>query len=334
MRRLAVIAFAAAMAFVPIPRDLVERYYSRGLYPQIQQALTSFSNVTPAALFDWFLLASAGLLLVLLVRRGRVRTVLTLAAVGWLVFLLAWGMNYRRLPLEAQLAFDERRLTQTRVAELAREAVREMNRLYRDARPADLSMEQRADALVPAMMRAAADLKIAPPVPARPKATWLSAYFTRAGIDGMTDPFFLETLLVSDLLPVEQPAAIAHEWGHLAGFANEAEASFFAWLTCLRGDPAARYSGWVALYPHLLGALGAETRKTVHARLGPGPREDFRRIGERLARANPSVQRVATVTYDRFLRVNRVAEGIESYDAVVRLVAGTTFRPAYVPELR
>jgi hypothetical protein len=33
----------------------------------------------------------------------------------------------------------------------------------------------------------------------------------------MTDPFLLETLLASNLLPFEVPAVIAHEWGHLAG---------------------------------------------------------------------------------------------------------------------
>jgi hypothetical protein len=162
----------------------------------------------------------------------------------------------------------------------------------------------------------------------------LAPYFRFAGIDGMTDPFFLETLLAPDLLPFERPAALAHEWGHLAGLANEAEASFFGWLTCLRGDSRAQYSGWVALYPHLLGALPAGARKEVHSQLGTGPREDFTRIRERLARANEALRAAAATTYDKFLRVNRVDEGIQSYDAVVRLVVGTSYDERFVPRRR
>ena len=46
----------------------------------------------------------------------------------------------------------------------------------------------------------------------------------------MTDPFLLETLLAPDLLDVERPFVIAHEWAHLAGYADESEANFVAWL--------------------------------------------------------------------------------------------------------
>ena len=44
----------------------------------------------------------------------------------------------------------------------------------------------------------------------------------------MTDPFLLETLIAPDLLEVERPFVIAHEWAHLAGYADESEANFVA----------------------------------------------------------------------------------------------------------
>ena len=62
----------------------------------------------------------------------------------------------------------------------------------------------------------------------RPKPTLLGGYFHKASIAGMTDPFFLETLLAPDLLDVERPFVIAHEWAHLAGYADESEANFVA----------------------------------------------------------------------------------------------------------
>jgi len=51
----------------------------------------------------------------------------------------------------------------------------------------------------------------------------------------MTDPYFLETLIASDLLPFERSFVAAHEWSHLAGIADEGEANLAGWLTCLRG---------------------------------------------------------------------------------------------------
>ena len=54
----------------------------------------------------------------------------------------------------------------------------------------------------------------------------------------MTDPFFLEVIVNPDVLPIERPFVVAHEWAHLAGYADESEANFVAWLTCAHGDAA------------------------------------------------------------------------------------------------
>lgn len=335
MWRLALVALALAAAVAPLPRSLVEEQYSMRAYPIIQRAVTAASNATALAWFDGLLLAGAIVILLLLVRRGRILNLLAFAACVWLLFLATWGLNYRRVPLREKLAYDEQRLSDENVGRMARTAVDQMNRLHAPAHAAKpMTVDEVAVALAPAMERAARELRAEPPVPGRPKHTALAPYFRSAGIDGMTDPFFLETLLASNLLEIEHPAALAHEWGHLAGFADESEASFFGWLTCLRGDARSQYSGWVALYPHLLAALPETARKAVHARLGPGPREDFRRIAARLEEADPRVRGVANTTYDRFLRANRVEHGIESYDEVVKIVVGAALGPNFTPVLR
>ena len=92
-------------------------------------------------------------------------------------------------------------------------------------------------------------------VPARPKRSIFDWYFRRAGVDGMTDPFLLETLVVGSLLPFERPFIVAHEWSHLAGIADEGEANFTGWLACVRGSAASAYSGWLFLYGELARAI-------------------------------------------------------------------------------
>ena len=171
-------------------------------------------------------------------------------------------------------------------------------------------------------------------VPGRPKRSILDGYFRRAGVSGMTDPYFLETLVESDLLAVERPAVVAHEWAHLAGFADEAEANFVGWLTCLRGSTADRYSGWLFLYFELAAGVPAGDRDAAAARLTTGPRADLRAISDRSRRdVAPAVARAGERVYDVYLKANRVDAGVQSYNHVVRLVLGVRFSGDFVPNL-
>jgi len=169
----------------------------------------------------------------------------------------------------------------------------------------------------------------------RPKRTLLNFYFTRVSIDGMTGPFFLETLVNGTLLPFERAATVAHEWSHLAGYADESEANFVGWLVCMRGSSAVQYSGWLSLYGTVVGALPRSDRDTVVRRLSDGPRGDLRAISDRVRRhAVPAASRAGYALYDRFLKANHVEAGVRSYGEVLRLLLGTRFTDDGAPVLR
>ena len=103
----------------------------------------------------------------------------------------------------------------------------------------------------------------------------------------MVNPFSLEVLVNRDVLPFERPFVAAHEWGHLAGRADESEASFVGWLACMHGPPAARYSAWISLYGAIAGGLPRDERAAVGEALADGPRRDLRALAERIARRAP-----------------------------------------------
>jgi hypothetical protein len=329
--RLAIVAAALAAAVVPTPPELVEIWYSLGLYPQIQRALTSASNLSPVALFD---VAFAALLAIAIARvarwrarGGAMRTALpgaalglvTFAAVLYLAFLLLWGLNYRRTPLERKLEFDRARVTHEALRRLGERAVQTINTGYiaaHEARPDPGALEA-------AFASAERAMRSGPTVTGIPKRSLLELYFRKAGIDGMTDPLFLEVIINPDTLRFERPFVLAHEWAHLAGYANEAEANFIAWLACLHGDASAQYSGWLALYEHVVAALPKSERPVLAAKLDPGPRGDLDEIAARYERTSPIVRNAARDVYDTYLRANRVSEGIASYTGVVRLVLGS-----------
>ena len=189
--------------------------------------------------------------------------VLKLVAAVYLLFLVLWGLNYRRVPLEQKLDFDRARSTQQNARALAAEAVRRVNRASRAPHTRPISNVRGSRAAF-----AAAERTLGAGGPTRldvPRSRVLGLYFRAAAIDGMTDPIFLEVILNPDLVPVELPEVLAHEWSHLAGYADESEASFLAWLTCLRGDDLARYSGWLAAYRRAVDVLPRDVRAVTAA---------------------------------------------------------------------
>jgi hypothetical protein len=330
LARIAIIAFATTAALAPLPHNLVEAWYSNRLYPSIQTAVTPLTNRVPFALLDVAFLIVLGIVLLRFVRgirrRGFGRTVVggflpfaTLVSIVYLVFLAMWGLNYRRVPIEQKLTFDDGRVTRDAVRKLGEQAVGMLNTSYDAAHAAVPDAARLESAFASAQEWLGARRLAATGVP---KWSLLGFYFRYAAIDGMTDPFFLEVTINPDTLPFERPFVVAHEWGHLAGYADEAEANLIAWLTCVRGDAMARYSAWFAVYENVLVALPRPERAALTAKLAPGPRADAADSAARYARSSPVVRSAARDVYDSYLRANRVEEGIASYTGVVRLIIG------------
>jgi hypothetical protein len=348
--RVVVIAAALAGALLPVAPLTIERLYSSTFYPVLQRSLTGISNLVPFALFDLFGMGIAFWWLAMtvrdIVRRGArpwsrvamgiaTRTLVTTAGV-YLAFLISWGLNYRRVPLSEKLEFDPSLVSSDRVRELAVTTVDQLNALYVPQESTPAPTPDIDPSLAPAFELAQEMLGLPYRArPARPKRTVIDGYFKAAAVEGMTAPFFMETLVPSDLLRVERPAVIAHEWSHLAGFADEGEASFVAWLTCLRGSRAVQYSGWLFLYAEAVGALPPRDRSEVAARLGSGPREDLLAIAARRRQnVRPVVATAGWEVYDRYLKANRVEAGAASYREVLRLVLGARFEPGWRPALK
>lgn len=347
MRLLVLVAVALAAALVPVPADVVERWYSQGVYPVIQRALTPASSLVPLALLD---VASVGLLLAALtfvVRHWRLHgarmaaieaafRVVRSAALVFLLFICLWGLNYRRTPIEQKVDYDGARVTPGAIVRFGELAVARVNAL-------EASADRRSDgaagltgleAAFDAAQRALGAQQGRTARPAPPKRSIYTWYLVNAGIDGMMNPFFLEIILNPEILPMERPFSLAHEWAHLAGYADESEANFVAWLTCARAGASGEYSGWLEALRYTLSAVPRAERTRLQAQLAPAVQEDLRAIAMRLGRADPVVSGVARSVYDSYLKSQGVKDGIASYGAVLRLMVGTSFENGWVPRLR
>jgi hypothetical protein len=345
--RAAIVALAVIAAVAPLPPRAVERFYSIGVYSFLQRIATSISNLASFALLDVLIVVVSVIWLALAVRdlifdprahtlraatRILARTIVWSSAF-YLVFLVTWGLNYRRVRLVEKVVFDAGAVTPKAALALADTTVREVNALF------DASRSDRAhsdDGIDPVLARSFADAArlsgSSAVVVSRPKRSMLDWYFRRAGISGMTDPFFLETLVATDVLPFERPFVTAHEWSHLAGVADEGEANFIAWVACIHGSAAHKYSGWLFLFQELVPSIETRERAALVARLGDGPRADLRDARERFQRnVNPRLSAAGWRAYDSYLKANRVESGAASYAEVTRLVLGVRFNPDWSP---
>ena len=195
--RLALIVVAAAALLLPLPPDVIERSYSTTLYPRLQTVVTSASNRAPFALFDALMVVSLVCWVfalgfdILQSRRGWARVFLRLivrslvwAAVFYIAFLLMWGLNYRRIPLDEKLQFDSRAISPDAARSAAITAVDALNALYGEAHATGWPPLGSVDAsLTKGFDRVQGELGLrSKTVTGRPKATLLGPYFRRAGV--------------------------------------------------------------------------------------------------------------------------------------------------------
>ena len=332
---------ALIVFFMPIPAWIIDDFYSRDMYRWLQRVSTTATNILPFALLDLILAAVVIAVSYRVVRlynvarqRGVVdalwegtRRFVRAFAVITILFLWAWGFNYRRHPIESAVpraaapavsvdqlkgAFLESASLATRLRPLAQS----------EGRYYSIALELRDP--MNAALRSLSREPLA--TPSSPKySLFLSPFFTWAGVTGMMNPFGHESIVLPDLLPYERAFVLAHEWAHLAGHGDEAEASAIGWLACMKGGPTLAYSASVYLVMETASAMPDDVRSTMMAKLDPALRTDLDAIVERMRKGRPSVQRAASAVYDDYLKANRVADGTASYGRAVRLILSPAF---------
>lgn len=337
---LVLIAAALVTALAPPPAAWVEVEYAGRIYPALQARLSAFSNLTRIPLFDLMLagLLPAGAIAggLALRRAWRTRAFrpagralfagLAALAVAYLWFVAAWGLNYRRPPVESAMTdVQPSRVTSVAVRLLAERAVMEANRLHA---PAHVHGFPAIDDVPQSLLASLHDVerqlgRPRPTVPTRPKHPWTALYMRAVGVSGMLAPLFLETYLNPDLTGPERPYVLAHEWAHLSGFAPEDEASFVGVVAALGADVASQYSAWLALVFDAASQLPPATRQEVLEPLAEGPRRDQEAIVARLRQRIEVIDRASWVAYDRAIKSQGAVHGVQGYGRVVELLIST-----------
>lgn len=348
---LALLAAAFALqALASRNPQLVERYYSRGLFRAIRYTLSLINGVVGFSIFEFMIYLLVAALVVTLICQVRevylrhkpiarlLRTdlliLMWLSGSLMLLFLLIWGLNYQREPLGSGLRLAGRSASDGQLKMIGEIIVNEVNANYRDShvggavdgsRPAPLSRPQVYELIESAyqhepLLGGAGTGRYGPPKP-----IYFSGLLSRLGLSGFYMPFTGEPNFNAAQPDFDLPFVIAHEKAHQRGFAREDEAEFIAFLVCINSThPYVRYSGYLNALK-VIGAFGgsdAEFYKNLANRIGEGPRNDLRARTAFWARSEGPARAVAHEINNSYLKANRIPSGTQSYSDDIALIVG------------
>jgi hypothetical protein len=318
--------------------DVTERYYSRGIYPGVVRLFETMN----VGRFSWaevvFVAASAVALAFLVLSWRRKGFAAAAAALWWLSgvvlwsFLVLWGFNYGRPPLEERLGLAVEDASTEALLATAKRVVEKTASLFEalgvEKGPTELPVSfAELDAIVDESYRELdlpGDAIDSRTTPAKPLLS--STLFSYLGISGIFVPFTGEPSVNSLQPDVALPIVLAHEKAHQRGITHEGEASFAAFLACSRREAPLylRYSAYLFAARHLLFEasrfLPPEEIRPVWDLLGEGPLADVRAVDEFWRRYEGAVSDAASHVNDGYLRAMRVPEGVESYGTVARMI--------------
>jgi hypothetical protein len=319
-----------------------EELYAQGLYPAVVRLFAALNRTS----FSWAeILAVAALTAAGLFFRPK-RVLFTLwAASGALLwaFLVLWGFNYARPPLEERLGLAPASVSAeallhagSRTAALTASL---FEALGQNSGPTSLPM--RFEELDQAIDEGYRELKLpgdriaAKTAKAKPLVS--STVLSYLGVSGIFVPFTGEPSVNALQPDAALPLVVAHEKAHQRGITHEGEANFAAFLVCSRESAPLylRYAAYLFATQYLLGEAGNHLKREEVAaawdRLGEGPLADVRAQREFWERYQGVASDIASEVNDGYLRALQVPEGAESYGTVVRLLLALDARGALSP---
>ena len=307
--------------------------YASHIYPWLSAALSAIASVFPFSLEEALVVVIILWMIIypfLKRRKKKSWRFIVGREVEWLAwvyiwFYLGWGLNYfrydiyRRMEVEPA-GYDEQAfhrflvsytdsLNQSYTAEVKTDPERmrqEIKEIYRQ---------------VPSMYGLAL-----PRDYQHPKQVWFNPFYSGVGVLGYMGPFFAESQLNEELLPVQLPFTYAHELSHLLGVSNEAEANYWAYRVCRSSKrPAVRYSAYFGLLPYVLvnasSVLTEEEFREWIKTIRPEVVKDYeyKRMywNERYSTLLGEVQ---NKIYNLFLKGNNIPSGRKNYAEVIGIL--------------
>jgi len=308
-------------------------FYAQHIYPSLSSLLSRIASPFGFSLTELTILVLILAFIGIIVRSVRrkwsfwkcIRKEIRLFAWVFVWFYAAWGINYYRSDVYTRLGGVPMPYEEAEFQVFLDEFAEQLNTSWTEVGSVDrTAVENHVKSWYEALPAEAGLCR--PRSWQHPKRLLLNRLYSAVGVMGFVGPFFDEMHVNRDVSPQEYPFIFAHEYAHVLGVSNEAEANFWAFENCRHADdPAIRYAAWYMLLTYsadnIRSLLGEEAFQAWAEKLTPGVKVDLElaQFHWQELRWDP-LARLQRRFYHFFLRSNRIADGTKNYGQVLRLV--------------
>ena len=319
--------------------DVVEKYYSNGLYPIIAKSSRTIFGLVRFSVGDILYF----IVIFLLLRwlwfsrktwreewKNNLLRVLSFLSVFYFLFHMLWALNYHRVKLSDKMNIateysDEQLLIFTK-------------RLI--VKTNELQLKITSDNLQKVQIRLTQDQIFKMNLNGYEKIAKQYTYFnydhlsikrslislplSYMGFSGYLNPFTNEAQ-VNDLVPMYSfPATSCHEMAHQLGYASESEANFIGYLAAVHNDDLyIQYSGYTLALRYCLRNWEKRDKiiaKELYKSVNPGIIANFKESRDFWVQYESFIETGFKIFYDNFLKLNKQDDGLDSYSKFVNLV--------------
>ena len=323
------IVFVIVCRYMP---NLAEGY-ARMVYPSLSAALSAFSSLFPFPLMEVFVV---GLILWLVCypiwkrRKGICwRKILfrEIEMLTWVYvwFYLSWGLNYYRYNIYIRLQTPPVAYEEQHFQDFLKEYTKCLNASYQPQTEVDSDTLRHHIGSFYANLPEIYGLT-QPQSWQHPKEFIFTPLYSKVSVLGSMGPFFSEAQLNADLPEVQYPFTYAHEFSHLLGVSNEAEANYWAYRACTESSlPALQYCGYFGLLPYVISnASYLLPKEDFQAWIRTIRSEIIDQYNEKNSywreRYSPFIGNIQDFTYNLFLKGNKIPSGKKNYAEVISLL--------------
>ena len=250
---------------------------------------------------------------------------------GIFVFLILWGYNYGRVPIEEQLGLQLKPVPLDELWEELQGETAEIIRLRQmipnasdSALTIDVFPENLEENLRNNLIIALESESFPTPGRVRGYLIFPKGVFLRFSSSGLYFPFTGQGQVDGGLHPLQWPYVLTHEMGHGYGFGDEGTCNFLAWWACSQStNPAIAYMGRLAYWRTLATNYLSYEREKYYAfrkTLPQGIVSDLNAINQNLSEYPDIMPKLRYYAYDSYLKAQGISEGIKNYNRVIMLV--------------
>jgi len=319
--------------------ELIENYYSNGLYPFISSFYRLALGWLPFSLGDLIY----GVLIIYAIwhiirNRNRIRKnlklflrdVVVILSVAYFTFHIMWGLNYYRIPLAQTLELKDSYTTNDLLV-YTEKLIAKTNKLHYEvtsdtAQLVEIPYSQKE--IFQKTLNGYLDLKTRFPLfsyknPSLKKSTF-STGLSYMGYGGYLNPFTNEAQVNAKIPNFRFPVITGHEIGHQIGYSAENEVNFIGYLvTATNRDLYFKYAAAAYALSYSLSEVKLKDENKFHelySRLNGGVQKNYEELNKFwLAYENP-LEPVFKSIFNSFLKANNQEEGIKSYGHIVALL--------------